>query len=223
MIVSNQEQLREYAWKHQLSEKLELSRIPSRYRYEVKEWNPAQKGVFNICKTAFTGTGAIIALVGERGTGKTTLAAQLIINRLWEDWERLESGEVAFLWRNVPYRKMSDLIARFKPLYGDFGSLDMDTLINARSSYCGDNTLAIIDELHDCEDQKMKDRILTDILDRRYSEMNDTLLISNQTVKAFNQSVSDSVRSRICEHGRIIECVWESFRENGTAKNAHTI
>lgn len=208
------EELRGYAWRHEIRERLEASRIPERYRYELREWiQPKQKAVYDSCRRTFTGTGAIIALVGTRGVGKTTIASQLIIARAWEDHQRLDAGEPGFLWRLTPYRKMSDLISRFKALYADFGSLDMDTLISARASYCSDTTLAIIDELHDCEDQRMKDRVLTDILDRRYSEMNDTLLIDNQTDEAFRKSVSDSVLSRITEHGLIIPCNWGSFRD----------
>lgn len=216
------EELREYAWRHEIQERLEASRIPSRYRYELREWvNQKQRAAYNVCVQRFTGCGAIIALVGERGGGKTTIASQLIIARAWQDWQRLEiDKEPGFLWRLTPYRKMSDLISRFKPLYADFGSLDMDTLISGRTSFCSDNSLVIIDELHDCEDQKMKDRVLTDMLDRLYSEMNDVLIISNQTVKAFNDSISDSVKSRISEHGLIYPCQWGSFRDGPLKEHA---
>lgn len=84
--------------------------------------------------------------------------------------------------------------------------------MEARAAYCR-LKLAVIDELHECDDQKMKDRVLTDILDRRYSANTDTVLISNQTAEDFQATTSDSVLSRLAQHGAIVPCEWESFRK----------
>jgi DNA replication protein DnaC len=200
------EEMRAYHWQEIVLPNLVASKIPPRFHYEITEWKePKQQAVFRQCQQALRRTGAIVALLGGRGLGKTTIAAQLTIERAWnaglQPWER-----------RPPYRKMTDLIAKYKPLYADFGGINTEVLIAARDWYCRFHPLVVIDELHECDDQRMKDRVLTDILDRRYANRVDTLLISNQTFDEFKQTTNDSVLSRLKEHGRIVTCTWASFR-----------
>ncbi len=204
-------ELRALDWKSHVLLRLESSRIEKRYRYEIRDWNcPPQKATFDECRRRFTQQGAIVALVGSRGVGKTAIAAQLIIERAFADVERMREPD--YLPRPTPYRKLSDLIARFKPLYADFGSTATDELTDAREALLS-ASLFIIDECHDSSDLKMRDRVLTDFLDRSYSKMNDVLLISNEKQEEFEASAGSSVISRIREHGCIIKCEWPSWRE----------
>jgi hypothetical protein len=53
------------------------------------------------------------------------------------------------------------------------------------------------------------------LLDRRYDNLNSTVLIANQDKAAFAASVGDSIVSRIHETGESIECNWPSFRRPG--------
>lgn len=189
---------------------------PDRYIREIGDWQcEPQEIVFEMCVQLFQRVGAIVALVGERGTGKTTIAAQLAVRLAWDDWDRVHNHESGkpFSYQEAPYRKLSDLIARFKPLYADFGGINTDELIQRRNNLCRGADLLTIDELHDCDDLKMKNRVLTDIIDRRYSACTDTLLISNQSQERFRATTDDSVLSRISEHGVIIPCEWPSWRE----------
>lgn len=216
------EQIRARAWREEIAPRLKVADLPPRYRYQLAAWDCApQEAVFRECRRRFTGCGSIVALVGQRGTGKTTIAAQLIIAAAWDDWAAVNDTERAegTYWRYTPYRKLADLIARFKALYADFGSTETEQLLTCRESYCA-APLAVIDELHDCEDMRMKDRVLTDMLDRRYSRMRDTLLISNQTMDEFRATTSDSVLSRISEHGCIVPCEWGSWREGDRKQKA---
>lgn len=190
--------------------------FPDRYRQELSDWgNPIQKKVFHYCQKLLGNVGAVVALVGIRGTGKTTIASQLGVERAWQDWDKQRSHVrgTPIRFQAVPYWKMSDLIARYKPLYADFGTINQEDLTHERNEMCFESDLLIIDELHDCEDQKMKDRILTDIVDKRYSSFKDTLLISNQLPEQFEASTSESVLSRLHEHGMIIACTWDSWRD----------
>jgi DNA replication protein DnaC len=199
------EEMDAWRWQNEVLPFVVRSGIGKRFHGRITEWSePKQYEVLSRLYSRCTGQGAIFALVGPRGTGKTTICGQLIAcvagNSARPEWQRI-----------VPYRKMTDLISRFKPLYADFGSIDTETLMEARTAYCS-MPLAIIDELHECDDQKMKDRVLTDILDRRYSAKTDTVLISNQTPEDFQATTSDSVLSRLAQHGAIIPCEWRSFR-----------
>jgi DNA replication protein DnaC len=162
-----------------------------------------------------TGCGAIVGMIGPRGTGKTTIAAQLAAERLWDDWKiALSPSRNGVPCRITSYRKAGDLVARFKAYYGDFGSTQIDYLSSLLEHFASVECL-IIDELHEVpEESRHKDRFLTDLLDKRYAGRRDTILISNQKEADFWQSTSDSIKSRLVEHGGVIPCEWPSFREH---------
>lgn len=200
------EEMAEWEWKNEVLPRLKACGFDKRY-WTRQPWTCApQRKTFEKCMELCVGVGAIVVLTGKRGTGKTTIAAQIAIARAMDaslpPWER-----------QPPYRKLSDVIARFKPLYADFGSTQTDALMESRDNSCRGTRLAFFDEIHECDDQKLKDRILSDILDRRYAARNDTILISNQTPEEFTKTTSDSILSRIREHGATVACNWKSFRE----------
>lgn len=199
------DEIRVWEWQNTILENLKDSQLPSRFHYEVEQWEPKQRAKFDECRGLLQRKGAIIALIGDRGVGKTTVAAQLIIERAWnpglQPWER-----------RPPYRKLTDLIATYKLLYSDHGGINTEALMAKREWFCRFHPFVVIDELHDCDDQRLKGRVLTDLLDRRYSHQTDTLLISNQSVDEFKETTSSSVLSRLKEHGRILVCKWNSFR-----------
>lgn len=204
-VPKTDEEVERWTWENEIIPHLRASQLPERFWFRAKEWKTDQKATYNDAKALLTGVGAIVALVGDRGMGKTTIAAQLIIDRAL--------NESLLPWhRRPPYRKLSKLIAYFKPIFSDFGSRDADTLIKRHESLCKDHPLLVIDELHDCDDQRVKGRLLTDTLDKRYANLVDTIVISNQTPEEFIETTSDSVISRIKEHGSIIHCTWESWR-----------
>lgn len=204
-------ELEAYAWRTEVRDHLRASQLPERFWYEVEKWQPKQKRVFEICKERLTRVGAIIVLVGPRGTGKTTIASQLIIDRARN--ESLQPWE-----RRPPYRKAITLISKLKAIYSDFGSVQSEDLRRYMIDFCKLRPLVILDETGEVEDMKVKDRLLTDIIDRRYSHQNDTILISNQTFEDFMAKTNPSTLSRLQEHGEIIVCDWPSFRERPTVR-----
>lgn len=204
-VERSEKEIAAWQWKHEVVPHLLSSQLPPRFWFAAKKWKKAQKIAFDATKSLLKKNGAIIALVGPRGMGKTTITAQLILERAMD--------ETLLPWhRRPPYRKLSKLIAIFKPIFSDFGSKDSEALIRRHDSLCKDHPLVVIDELHDCDDQKVKSRLLTDTLDKRYANLVDTVVISNQTPEEFIDTTSDSIISRIKEHGRIIYCNWESWR-----------
>ncbi len=70
----------------------------------------------------------------------------------------------------------------------------------------------VLDEMQERGQTPWEDRLLTHLIDRRYAAKKDTLLLSNQTSKQFQEAMGESVVSRILQTGGIAVCDWESFR-----------
>lgn len=181
-------------------------------------WNcDAQERAFNGLSAKLSGNGAIVALVGGRGIGKTTIAAE-------HSRVRVEARRAFFQVpereRPLPhppanpgrYEKLGRLSNIFKPLYADFGSINTDQLSGQLERWCQCD-LVVIDELHETEDLKTNMRFLVDFVDRRYANHKDTILISNHTPEQFRSEVNPSIVSRIGHHGGIMHCNWESHRK----------
>lgn len=199
------DEAREYDWKHSIVPRIAAVGLPARFHHRITDWKREnQQRAYNDVLSKCKGVGAIVVLVGERGVGKTEIAGQLIVNAAIR-WFYTGKGCIPI------YRKLTDIIARVKPIYSDFGSRDPQQTEYERDYICRVEKL-IIDEIHDCEEQKVKDRILTDILDRRYSAKTDTVLISNQTKDDFMAHTNPSILSRINDGGQIIVCQWEPWR-----------
>lgn len=183
-----------------------------RSQEEHANWHAEQETVYRKMKRRLTGCGAIVVLTGERGLGKTTLAARFAIETAWANHAESLKDSRPRNFPHVVYRKAARLIARYKPLYADYGTTETDALLESLDFLCQQQEFLVIDEVHDCDDQKMKTRVLTDLIDRRYAACRDTILIANQTPEDFAASIGDSVLSRLNEHGAILPCAWPSYR-----------
>lgn len=209
IVPKTDEEMAEYVWEHETKPRLKAAGFQDRHRQRIDDWKcgPQQK-VFEKCLELCSGVGAVVVLTGERGTGKTTICGQLA--RI-----RAQDESLAPWDRQPPYRKLVDIIARYKPLYGNMGSVDMDGLASDRDYFCRTPSLKFIDEIHECEDAALKMRVLTDVIDRCYAAKTDVILVSNQSVDGFKATAGDSVLSRLSEHGSIIPCNWKSWRAKG--------
>lgn len=162
-------------------------------------------------------------LAGPRGTGKTTLAAALAAEWLREEDEIARSAELRARWGGVPcrtvvYLKAVDLVSSLKGLYGEWGTVSLERMQRLQAWYVAVDLL-VVDELSEVPDaHKHKDSILTDVLDKRYAAKRNTLLITNQTIEEFDETMNPSILSRLDEHGGSVECDWASFREEGARK-----
>lgn len=217
--VLTPEQVREHTLKTRIFPRLRKAGFHVRFHRELTgDWGePRQFKAFEICRNLLCRTGAVVALVGVRGCGKTTVAAQLALARAWEDeqsWQEKAAGlRPETTCRATPYYKLTDLLHRFKALYADFGTVDPERLAEGLVHLCTSSDLMVIDEVHECDELKTRGRLLTDIIDRRYAAKNGTLLICNLKAEEFERDVDASVLSRIHEHGKILECTWGSWRE----------
>ncbi len=183
-----------------------------RFHVETLDFHPDQRTVFDACRRHMNGRGSIVALVGPRGVGKTTVAAQLAIEQAWTNHEEAIKQFGPRRISHFIYRKCAKIVARYKPIFADFGTVETDRLLDSLDMLCRQQEFLVIDEVHECDDMKFKRLVLTDLIDRRYSCCRDTFLIANQTGEEFAATIGDSILSRLGEHGAILECNWPSFR-----------
>lgn len=145
------------------------------------------------------GTGLIIALVGNRGSGKTQIAANAIN-------ESCKQG------RSAMYVSAVEMFMAMRDCYRDGGPSEEQTM----RRFC-DPRMLVVDQMEERKHSDAEDRMLFSIINTRYNRMNDTLLVSNELPAQFLKSVGASVADRINEAGGLIELVGMSFRQGGAA------
>jgi len=208
-------QVRERAWRENVLPKLINAGFHERH-VKPLPMKGKQRAAFDMLKGLLCNVGAIVALVGPRGVGKTTMVGALAAGKAWEDYQSIfDKADGKCQWvlnRCVVIRKMTTIVGRLKAYYGDFGTIEMERLERSRQ-FLTTCDLLIVDELHEVdEDSKHKSRTLTDIIDCRYAARRDSVLISNETDRQFRANISTSIMSRLEEHGKIISCDWPSHR-----------
>ena len=139
--------------------------------------------------------GYIVALLGQRGTGKTQMAVQIMRQHI----SRLRS---AF------YTAALDIFLSVRD-----ANRTQTSEKQALSKYVVPYLL-VIDECQERGETPFEDRMLTYIIDSRYGGLHNTILISNQTSAEFEKSMGSSVLSRMQETGGIKLFNWSSFRVN---------
>lgn len=141
-------------------------------------------------------TGFTVALVGDRGVGKTQMGADLMLT-------------VTDFLKSAEYVSATGLFSEVKSSYHPVSKL---TEPEVTGQFCQPRFL-VIDEYEKRGDTDWENRILFDILNIRYGMKKDTILLSNLTHKTFVEMLGPSMASRINETGGIITCDWPSFRQ----------
>jgi len=165
-----------------------------RQRHQFKP--PAGRGAWDRKRLELAGrlnTGFLVALIGLRGCGKSQLAVELVR-------ESCRRGAPAV------YTTAMDIFIDIRDAY------KLQESERAVLSRFQRPTLLVIDEAQERGESAWEDRMLTALIDHRYSQMRDTVIISNLTRAAFEASIGASIVSRMSETGGIIECNWPSFR-----------
>ena len=147
------------------------------------------------------GTGAIIALLGPRGTGKTQLATATA------RWGVETRGMGDLTRQAVRYAVLGELLASIKATFSGNGGSESDIL--APLTRCN---LLVLDECHECNGSEWAVRVLTLLIDARYRERRDTIMIANLTPEELLAAVGPSVASRMDECGYFVMCEWQSLR-----------
>lgn len=137
----------------------------------------------------------MIAFSGGRGTGKTQMATHLLHHAARKGTTiRYTTAMQFYLQLRATFQKESNMTEL--KVVEDFSRPG----------------LLVIDECQERGESSWHDRMLTLLLDQRYANLKDTILITNQIAEKFAQSIGDSNASRISEVGMIIRFDWPTYR-----------
>jgi len=144
------------------------------------------------------GSGFFMALVGIRGSGKTQIAVEAVRTCA-------ETGWRCFFC--TPTRFFLDL----KATYGDRGKDGGLTEADVVERYAR-WPLLVVDEIGQRGETDWEDRVLFEMLNRRYNGDVDTLLLGNDGRAKLEENLGPSLVSRMRERGGVVACKWPSFR-----------
>lgn len=138
---------------------------------------------------------AALILCGEAGTGKTRLACELA--------QHCASD----LLRSVRYVTANEMIGQIQASYNTEGKSEA-----AEIARLVDYELLIIDEIDAKVGSDNAQRLLTEVINRRYNADKPVIIISNQQFDRLVHFVGDRVHDRLHENAFICVFQWPSFR-----------
>lgn len=174
---------------------------PTRHCEATVEENPKWMGWYATAAAA-TGTGCLLILCGDRGSGKTQLATELVRDaRMRRDKAKYTTSIDFFLSLREAFRSDKEAPTERKA---------MEPFVTPK--------LLVIDEIHERGGSEWEDRMLRYVIDKRYGDRLDTVVIGNLRPEALFEQLGKSVRSRFEEIGTLIECVGLNWRKGGAGK-----
>jgi DNA replication protein DnaC len=142
------------------------------------------------------GSGLLVGLVGGRGGGKTQMAVEV----MREATRRLRSSL---------FTTAMEFFMEVKRSYRVESDLDERQVIGPYKR----RKLLVIDEFGKRSESDWENNLLFSVINSRYNDMLDTILIDNRTKEEFTKTIGPSLADRMNECGGIIECKWPSFRQ----------
>lgn len=141
------------------------------------------------CRRAI-GNGYQTALIGDRGTGKTQLAVELMRRSC-----RMEL--------TTRYNRLMDFFESIKATFGDGAG----TEASVTADYASPQML-ILDEAHERTGNAWDTSLFADLIDRRYAAKKDTIIIANLEFADVGEAFGPSIMRRVSETGGVIPCTW---------------
>ena len=178
-----------------------IAEIPARYRGQsFMSQGPAMKATRAMVVKfrdfiAGEPQWAALILTGDPGTGKTLLAcefAEAYINKLC---------------RSVRYITAKGMISEIQSSYGREGKSE-EGEIERFVQY----DLLILDEIDAISSKENASLLLTEIINRRYSNHKPVIVITNQSLGKLKDYVGDRVQDRLHENSFVSLFDWPSFR-----------
>ena len=168
---------------------------PKRHREFEKADNNCQEWEvsYQKLKAQYDNNG-IIGLLGNRGCGKTQASVVIIAMNS-------KKGKIGY------YTKAQEIFLGIRDAQGG----GENGLVATFEKYTKPDLL-VIDAFQVRSGTEFEYRTLVTILDKRYDNMNPTILISNDTPEVFAEAMGDDAYSRMQEGGGIIQFNSTDFR-----------
>lgn len=161
---------------------------------------------FAQAKNVIAGRG-IVALLGTRGTGKTRMAAEItragFFSKNHPEW----NGHGAVSGKTSMYRRTLDLFLDLRDAAGSKTNSEKRVLSELEKP-----GLLVMDEFHERGGSDWENRIVSNLIDKRYSAGRPTIIIANYSIAEMSAAIGPSVADRMRENGKAIVCDWESYR-----------
>ncbi len=157
-------------------------------------------------------TGGIVAMVGDRGPGKTQMAAELARSgKFPDDKEEYARGDGLIVHRgkSAVYRRAMDIFLDLREAAKNHVKSSEKEVL-AKLANVG---LLVIDEFQERGESEWENRIMKNLLDKRYASERATIIIANLTRKEMFDALGDSIVDRARENGKSIEFTWPSYRK----------
>jgi DNA replication protein DnaC len=152
--------------------------------------------------------GGILLLLGGRGPGKTQMAAEVGRCGLWPRDVAVWNGLRNVSGKTALYRRAMDIFLDLRDAaQNNSGTSEKKVL--ERLEAVG---LLVIDEFQERGGSDWENRIVCNLMDKRYSAQKPTIIIANYTREEMARALSPSVKDRIRENGRAIIFDWASYR-----------
>jgi len=174
--------------------RIESSGVPERHKHAPARTGEAWERKFGELCDAL-GTGFVGLVIGDRGRGKTQMAADLAI-------ASIRRG------RPARYVKAIEFFMEVKESYRKQAS---EKAVLDRYAQAA---LLVIDAIEVRGETAWEDNLLNHLVDRRYDEVVDTLLVGNvkADTETLNATLGTSILSRAREGIGITACNWPSYR-----------
>lgn len=141
------------------------------------------------------GSGKTWAICGTRGNGKTQMAVEAM-------------RHCTQMGIPARYVAATEFFAAIKATYRkDWSETEMNVIERYRRP-----RLLVIDEIGKRGDTDWENNLLFHLLDKRYQDMTDTIVLANLTAEEMAKSLGPSLSDRMSETGGLIECTWASRR-----------
>jgi len=173
------------------------------------EWNAAYETAKPI-----VASGGIIAMVGNRGSGKTQMAAEIAKNGDWPNDEGRYipayggGGGGKTYAKNALYRRAMDIFLDLREATKNHVQSSEKEVL-ARLANAG---LLVVDEFQERGESEWENRIMKNLIDKRYAAERPTIIIANLTRKELFDALGASIIDRARENGKSIEFNWPSYR-----------
>lgn len=177
-----------------------LRTFPLRHRQAVGALEPAPAWADARGRLeAIVAAGGSAALLGPWGRGKTQLATAVARDFVERTCLAAE------------YVRFADLLGRFRARVFTEEAESEDVFLNR----LGRVGLLVIDEVQDAKDSEFSAQVMTRLMDRRYSGIKPTILISNLGKAEFAAHIGRGASWRLAETGGAIEMEGTNYRAEG--------